>query len=64
MSENCGAIDRLKLHEKEYNAKLTKEHKICTVSEPSLKFLQLVSIFENEESDTKCKCKYYILLLS
>jgi len=46
----------LNLNEKELNEKLIKEHK-CTVSEPSLKFQQLVSIFEKEESETKFKCK-------
>jgi len=40
------------------SSKSTKEHKICTIGEPSLKFLQLVSIFENEESETKLKCEY------
>lgn len=49
--------DSLNLNEKERSEKLTKEHK-CTVNEPSLKFQQLVSIFENEESETKLKCKY------
>jgi len=59
MSDNySGDNDSLNLNEKERNEKLTKEHN-DTVNEPSLKFQQLVSIFENEESETKFKCKYY-----
>jgi len=49
--------DSLNLNENECNEKIINGHK-CTVSEPSLKVQQLVSIFENEESETKFKCKY------
>lgn len=59
MSNNySGDNDSLNLNEKERNEKLIKEHD-CLVNEPSLKFQQLVSIFENQESETKFKCKYY-----
>jgi len=35
---------------------ITEEAK-CTIGEPSLKFLQLISIFESEESDRKKQCE-------
>lgn len=34
------------------------EENKCVISEPSLKFLQLVSIFENNKSDKKQKCEF------
>lgn len=35
-----------------------KKESKCAVSEPSSKFLHLVSIFESEESDTKPKSEF------
>ncbi|KAE9544137.1 hypothetical protein AGLY_001826 [Aphis glycines] len=53
MSDNYSENDSLKLYEEERNVKLTKNHECSAVNEPSIKVLQLVSIFENEESETK-----------
>ncbi|KAL4105248.1 hypothetical protein QTP88_020505 [Uroleucon formosanum] len=62
MSNNySGDNDSLNLNEKERNEKLIKEHD-CLVNEPSLKFQQLVSIFENQESETKFKFLQELLL--
>jgi len=58
MSDNYSGNDSLKLYEEERNVKLTKKHECSAVNEPSIKVLQLVSIFENEESETKFNCKY------
>ncbi|XP_060847737.1 uncharacterized protein LOC132927254 [Rhopalosiphum padi] len=55
MSDNYSDNESLKLYENERNVKLIKNHKCTTVSVPSSKVLQLVSIFENEESETKLK---------
>ncbi|XP_026815929.1 uncharacterized protein LOC113555655 [Rhopalosiphum maidis] len=55
MSDNYSHNESLKLYENERNVKLIKDHKCTTVSVPSSKILQLVSIFENEESETKLK---------
>lgn len=68
MSDNYSDNDSLKLYEEERNVQLTKKHESSAVNEPSIKVLQLVSIFENEESETKFNCKYqtfvYNLLVS
>ncbi|KAF0768536.1 Uncharacterized protein FWK35_00006712 [Aphis craccivora] len=58
MSDNYSDNDSLKLYEEERNVQLTKKHESSAVNEPSIKVLQLVSIFENEESETKFNCKY------
>ncbi|XP_025203264.1 uncharacterized protein LOC112600289 [Melanaphis sacchari] len=55
MSDNFSDNNSLKLYENEGNVKLTKRHKSTIVGEASSNFLQLISIFENEESETKCK---------
>jgi len=49
--------DSSNLTVKERIEKFSKEHNF-TVNETSLKFQRLVSIFENEESEKKFKCKY------
>lgn len=50
--------NNVKFYKNQHNNNATIIEKVsCVASEPSLKFLQLVSIFESEESDIKFKCE-------
>lgn len=50
-------LNNVKLYKNQHNNLRITEKVSCVVSEPSLKFLQLVSIFESEVSDIKLKCE-------
>lgn len=52
-------VDDIQLFENTSDvARITEEKMYAETSGPSLKVLQLVSIFESEESKTKIKCEF------
>lgn len=60
MSDNGDnfSSDGIKSSKNNHNAKLTTEEDNGVVSEPTLNFLRLISIFESEESDSISNRKY------
>lgn len=66
MSDNGGKYisNSIKLYENNRNAPLTTEENNGGISEPTLNFLQLISIFESEESGTMSNCEYIRILIN
>lgn len=65
MSDNYSADGTMTCENKRNATRIVEEAKSAIVSEPSLKFLQLVSIFESEENtvhDTRLKCEFLLIV--